>query len=488
MSGNETAENSEPTTGFVKAFEKAFPEAFAPEIINGCDVEKAAEDVMLDVAYSPVLVTKDLKELPCECVLLENGDYRVYYENITLELKPREVQVMRARYLLRRGELYRMLPHMDPEVRRRVEQIWFDGHAFVPAEGSILRQVTDSGNPATIELNGRNPFEVIKELMEDAGAKDVRLVALKPTEPVLPKREPEIYAAVELPAQGSRHLVAFDVPSLRPIWYGMQKGKGPKPGAVVEATCKELARMLRAQQPTHAIFAFEGEGSIREQESAEYKAMRKPSPAELVADERAVKDILGALSAPVYAPHGFEADDVLAAAVKLCRGLAEDERMPVVVMTPDKDLGQLVDDLEEVMLWDGAKGGKASSAIGAAQILKRWKVPPWRLGDLLALAGDEGDGISGVSGWGPSKAAELLNGAGGKTLDEMLRGGGYWWVPAKYRKVFQANTDRIQVCRELVRLRDECLPGMKIDALRVDALGLAEMLIEEGRKYAKGTR
>jgi 5'-3' exonuclease len=486
---NETGSDSEQlVTGFENALKNSFPEAFAPEIVNGCNVEEAAESVMLDVAYSPVIVTRGPNEWPCECVLLENGDYRVYYDNVTLELKPREVRVMRARYLLRRGELYRMLPHMDPEVRRRVEQVFFDGHAFVPAEGSILRQITDSGNPATIELNGRDPLEVIKGLMEDAGAKGFRLVAVKQPEPVLPKREPEIYAAVELPAQGSRHLVAFDVPSLRRIFYGMQKGEGPKPGAVVEAVCKELARMLRARQPTHAIFAFEGDGSIREEESKEYKASRKPSPAELVRDEQAVKNILIALLAPVYAPLGFEADDVLAAAARLCRGLSEEEKLPVVVMTPDKDMGQIVDDAEEVMLWDGAKGGNVSAAIGAAQILKRWKVPPWRLGDLLALAGDEGDGISGVPGWGPAKAAELLNGSDGKTLAELLRGANYYWVPAKYRKVFQANTERIRVCRELVRLRDECLPDLTIEALRVDALGLAEKLIEEGRRYAKNSR
>ena len=486
MSEDDTREES----GFVGALKKAFPEAFAPEIVNGCDVDSFADDEeMLDIAHSPVLVTKAIEELPSECVLLENGDYRVYRDGTALDLKPREVRVMRARYLLRRGELYRMLPHMDPDVRRRVEQVWFGGHAFVPAEGSILRQVTDSGQPATIELNGRDPLEVIKGLMEEAGAKGARLVEVKRPEPaLLPKREPEIYASVELPAQGSRHLLAIDVPSLRRIWYGMQKGEGPKPGAVVKAICDELARMLRARQSTHAIFAFEGEGSIREEESDEYKANRTPPPPEIVRDEQAVKDILVALSAPVYAPHGFEADDVLAAAAKFCRGLAEDERMPVVVMTPDKDMGQIVDDPEEVMLWDGAKGGKASGAIGAAQILKRWKVPPWRLGDLLALAGDEGDGISGVSGWGPAKAADLLNHCGDKTLAELLRGANYYWVPAKYRKLFQANTDRIRVCRELVHLRDECLPGLTLEALRVDSLKLAESLINKGRRYAKDAK
>lgn len=457
------------------------------EIVDGSSVEDAAKDVDLEIACSPVMFSRISSE-PSECTPLDGGLYRVYLDGVPYDVSEAAAKRMRARFLLLRGQLYRLLPKMDPKQRAQIERLWFGGNAFVPAEGSILRQVTDSGNPVTIELDGRDPLEVIKGLMEDAGAKDVRVVEVRPTpEPPPAKREPEIYATVELPAQGSRHLLAIDVPSLRRLWYGMQKGEGPKPGAVVEAMLKELARMLRARQPTHAIFAFEGEGSIREQESAEYKALRKPSPAELVTDEQAVKDILVALSAPVYAPHGFEADDVLAAAAKLCRGLSEEERMPVVVMTPDKDMGQIVDDPEEVMLWDGAKGGKISGAIGAAQILKRWKVPPWRLGDLLALAGDEGDGISGVAGWGPAKAAELLNHSGGRTLAELLRGANYYWVPTKYRKVFQANTERIRVCRELVRLREECLE-LTVEELRVDALGLAERLIEEGRRYAKGAR
>lgn len=455
------------------------------EVIDGAQVEEMANDVDLGISCSPVMFSRISRE-PSECTPLDGGSYRVYLGGVPYDVNEATAKRMRARFLLLRGQLYRLLPTMDPEQRARIERLWFGGSVFVPAEGSMLWDVMQTGKPAQIDLNGRDPIAVILGVMKEAGAEDVAVVPVKPPEP--PKREPEIYPSVELPAQGSRHLLALDVPSLRRIWYGMQKGEGPKPGAVVEAVCKELARMLRARQSTHAIFAFEGQGSIREGESDEYKATRKPSPAELVRDEQAVKDILVALSAPVYAPHGFEADDVLAAAAKLCRGLAEDERMPVVVMTPDKDMGQIVDDHEEVMLWDGAKGGKASGAIGAAQILKRWKVPPWRLGDLLALAGDEGDGISGVSGWGPAKAAEILNYATHKTLAELLRPGGHWWIPSKYWKIFQANTDRIRVCRELVRLRDECLPGLTLEALRVDSLGLAELLINEGRRYAKDAK
>ncbi len=457
------------------------------EVIDESFVEDAAKDVELEIACSPVMFSRISRE-PSECTALDGGRYRVYFDGVPYDVSESAAKRMRARFLLLRGQLYRLLPKMDPEQRARIERLWFGGGVFVPVEGSMLWDVMQTGKPLSIDLEGRDPIAVLLGVMRDAGAGDCTVVPVKQPEPVLPKREPEIYAAVEMPAQGSRHLVAFDVPSLRRIFYGMQKGEGPKPGAVVEATCKELARMLRARQSTHGIFAFEGEGSIREEESDEYKATRKPSPPELVRDEQAVKDILIALSAPVYAPHGFEADDVLAAAAKLCRGLSEEEKMLVVVMTPDKDMGQIVDDPEEVMLWDGAKGGNVTAAIGAAQILKRWKVPPWRLGDLLALAGDEGDGISGVSGWGPAKAAELLNYAKDKTLAEMLRPGGYWWVMAKYRKVFLANTERIRVCRELVRLRDECLPDLTVDALRVNSLELAEKLIEEGRRYAKDAR
>lgn len=149
--------------------------AFDPEIILGCDVEDAADDVDLTVAFSPVLVRPlpksagsiygpgcSLEEqrqaamIPVEATDLGNGRYRVYGDRFGIfstglgmcDVNADELRVMRARFLLQRGALQRQLPRLDVATRERWMRL-YKIH-WMPPEGSPLAEQIQTGEPITI--------------------------------------------------------------------------------------------------------------------------------------------------------------------------------------------------------------------------------------------------------------------------------------------------------------------------------------------------
>lgn len=187
---DEPKQETPVATGLMGTLAKQFPEAFAPEIIDGCDVEKTAADVMLDVAFSPVLPSKDAR-YPAQVSELYGGKYRVYYHreepapfaHMTgqneRDVSANELKVMRARYLLRRGELSKLLHAMEPYQREHWQKIY--NISFVPTPGSKLHDLVTgaTANPITIPLKpGENPLKAMGALLVEAGANpdEIRII------------------------------------------------------------------------------------------------------------------------------------------------------------------------------------------------------------------------------------------------------------------------------------------------------------------------
>ncbi len=114
--------------------------------------------------------------------------------------------------------------------------------------------------------------------------------------------------------------------------------------------------------------------------------------------------------ARVGAQH-FEADDVIAT-------LASATTDPVLVVTGDRDLVQLVSNHVTVMLT--VNGGMDKwPMLDPAQVVERFGVPSSLYVDLAALRGDASDGIPGVPGIGPKTAALLIAAYG--DLEQILQ-------------------------------------------------------------------
>ena len=114
-------------------------------------------------------------------------------------------------------------------------------------------------------------------------------------------------------------------------------------------------------------------------------------PPELAMQIPVMEDALGALGVTVWPMIEFEADDALASAAAVAN--ADDRVGQVLIVTPDKDLGQCVVG-DRVVQFDRRKG----LFIDESGVNEKFGVGPASIADWLAL-GDTADGIPGLPGW-----------------------------------------------------------------------------------------
>jgi DNA polymerase-1 len=178
-----------------------------------------------------------------------------------------------------------------------------------------------------------------------------------------------------------------------------------QPTNAVYGFASMLLGVLERERPTHLALAFEGGTTFRSQMFPGYKAGRKPMPDELRSQLPYVHGLAVALGIPRISQAGFEADDVIAILAKQAGPLG----LPVVIITGDKDLLQLVDSNTTVMLPD--PGGPFSSvkAYDEASVKERFGFDAAYMADFKALAGDASDSIPGTKGIGEKGAVALIS-------------------------------------------------------------------------------
>ena len=260
-----------------------------------------------------------------------------------------------------------------------------------------------------------------------------------------------------LPRQGDPHLLAIDLAGIVHRSFHACAAGG-EPERAPATALRQIVRVLRGRQPTHLLLGAEGAGSVRRAFFPRYKADREPIPGMLACASSVEAALLGA-GAPLVRAAGLEAEDVIAAAVRRAATVRifGGDKLPVVILTQDKDLEQLVDDDRGVVCWNGLPPPHAR-VLDAAGVRARWGVGPDRLVELLALAGDRSDGIPGVPGWGAARAAALLQSP--KPLATLIAPGGEWWAPKKFRAKLAAHREAIRIGLELARLRPESVCGL----------------------------
>jgi 5'-3' exonuclease len=140
--------------------------------------------------------------------------------------------------------------------------------------------------------------------------------------------------------------------------------------------------------------------SFRNQLWAGYKTS-DGMPAELLEQIPVMEEALASAGFTVWPMVDHEADDALGAAAAVADA---DERVErVLIVTPDKDLGQCVRGTR-VVQFDRRKG----EVIDEAAVVERFGVSPGSIADYLGLVGDTADGFPGLPGWGAKSAATVL--------------------------------------------------------------------------------
>lgn len=219
------------------------------------------------------------------------------------------------------------------------------------------------------------------------------------------------------------------------------------PTGAVSGYCNMLWKLIEdmkdGDKPSHLAVIFDaGKKTFRNDIYPQYKANRPPPPEDLVPQFPLVRDATRAFGVACVEMPGFEADDLIATYARMAR----EAGAKCTIVSSDKDLMQLVVD-GEVQLFDGMK----NKHIGSAEVMEKFGVPPSKVIDVQALAGDSVDNVPGVPGIGIKTAAELINTFG--DLETLLKRAGEIKQP-KRRETLLNNAENARISHQLVRLDD----------------------------------
>ncbi len=145
-------------------------------------------------------------------------------------------------------------------------------------------------------------------------------------------------------------------------------------------------------QPTHRHHVYK-----------DYKAGRKKTDDELVAQLKRSRDIFSAWSIPMYDKPGFEADDMLGTIVEKLK----DTDIDIVIASGDMDTLQLVRG-DKVRVYTLKKGIKDTIIYNEDMVRERFGFSPQQLIDYKGLRGDTSDNIIGIKGIGEKTGATLV--------------------------------------------------------------------------------
>src|SRR3954468_12927051 len=223
--------------------------------------------------------------------------------------------------------------------------------------------------------------------------------------------------------------------------------------------CNMLWKLLRdmkpEERPTHLAVVFDkSEKTFRTEMYPKYKAQRPDPPDDLIPQFRFIREAVRAFDLPCLEQAGFEADDLIATYVRL----ACERGATATIVSSDKDLMQLVTDC--VTMYDTMKDRR----IGIAEVIEKFGVPPEKVVEVQALAGDSTDNVPGVPGIGVKTAAQLIVEYG--DLEQLLFRAGEIKQP-KRREALIENAEKARISRQLVLLDDKVDLDVPLDDLSV---------------------
>ncbi|GLR89077.1 DNA polymerase I [Bradyrhizobium iriomotense] len=237
-----------------------------------------------------------------------------------------------------------------------------------------------------------------------------------------------------------------------------RKSDGLQVNAVL-GFCNMLWKLLRDMpadsQPTHLAIVFDkSEVTFRNKLYPDYKAHRPPAPDDLIPQFALIREAVRAFDLPCLEQVGFEADDLIATYARQ----ASERGATTTIVSSDKDLMQLVND--KITMFDTMKDRR----IGIPEVIEKFGVPPEKVVEVQALAGDSTDNVPGVPGIGIKTAAQLIVEYG--DLEQLLFRAGEIKQP-KRREALIEHAEKARISRQLVLLDDKVDLEVPLDELAV---------------------
>ena len=238
---------------------------------------------------------------------------------------------------------------------------------------------------------------------------------------------------------------------------------GTPVGAVYGFT-KMMLRLLASLDFTHIVAVFDaGSKTFRNEIYTEYKMHRPECPEDLKPQFPIIRQVAESLNMATLEKENYEADDIIATIAKQ----AEKDDYEVLIVSPDKDLMQLV--TENVKIYDAGK----DKMVDIAAVKEKFGVLPAQVLDILALMGDAADNIPGVKGIGPKTASELISNYGSlenlyQNLDQIKQ--------KKRKEYLEIDHQNAFMSKKLARLEDNVQFDKVFDDFKVRAIN-PEILI-----------
>ncbi len=220
---------------------------------------------------------------------------------------------------------------------------------------------------------------------------------------------------------------------------GLTSSTGMPTNAVFGFT-NVLNRLIKKYRPELLGAAFDVSGpTFRHEMYEQYKANRPEMPDDLKPQIPYIMKICEYFNIPVICHNGFEADDIIGTLAKK----AEAEGYNVIIVSPDKDLLQLVTDNTWVM-----NPSKDDRIFKPADVEEVFGVKPEGVVDVLAIWGDSSDNIPGVPGIGEKGAKQIIGEFGSienalKNIDN---------VANRYKHKLKENSDVAFLSRKLATI------------------------------------
>ncbi|MCD6432752.1 MAG: DNA polymerase I, partial [Sulfurimonas sp.] len=212
-----------------------------------------------------------------------------------------------------------------------------------------------------------------------------------------------------------------------------------------------ISTLQKQHDSDYLIFAIDTKGkTFRNDIDPNYKANRKAPPEELIMQLPVAIEWISKMGYKTLGMEGFEADDMIATVAHLAR----EKGYKVRVVSHDKDLYQLIDDGNIVVI-DAIK----RKTMDEDACFDKYGVTPSQFIDYQSILGDTADNVSGVKGIGKVGAEKLLKEY--KTLDGIYENIGTI-KGAMQKKLMESKADAY-MSKELVTLRQDVFDSIDFE-------------------------
>ena len=201
----------------------------------------------------------------------------------------------------------------------------------------------------------------------------------------------------------------------------------------------------------------------------EYKAGRKPPPADFYAQIPILHELLSTLGWPLYEVDDYEADDIMATLAKQ----ADAKGVETELVTSDLDMLQAISELTHVYILK--KGLTNIERFHPESFEEKYGIRVDQFLDLKSLKGDGSDNIPGVPGVGEKTATELLKKY--ETLDGVYEN--IALIKDTVAKKLEAGKDSAYMSKKLAHLWTDApveFNEAELDGSKIDVKSLKNLL------------